>query len=79
MPLERAVPKIAIWLLVACAIAILAFAWTRRIRKLPAQAQGIRGIDPHSILFSLPTICDVAPDTDQDVIDDDSEAFLIHK
>jgi hypothetical protein len=73
------VPKIGIWLLVACAIAILlGFAWTRRRRK-PAQAQGIKGIDPHSILFSLPTICDVAPDTNQDVIRDDSEAFLIHE
>jgi len=78
--LEREVPKIGIWLLVACAVAILLrFAWTRRGRKLHAQAQGVREIDPHSILFTLPTICDVAPETIQDPSHNNPEAIHIHE
>jgi hypothetical protein len=80
MLLEREVPKIATWLLVACAIAILlGFAWTRRSRKLPAQAKGVSEIDPQSILFTLPTICDVAPATIQDASHNSPEAIHIHE
>jgi len=80
MLLEHEVPKIATWLLVACAIAILlGFAWTRRSRKLPAQAKGVSEIDPQSILFTLPTICDVAPATIQDASHNSPEAIHIHE
>jgi hypothetical protein len=74
------VPKIGIWIFVACAIAILlGFAWTRRSRKLHAQAKGAGEIDPHSILFTLPTICDVAPETIQDASHNNPEAIHIHE
>ena len=80
MLLEHEVPKIATWLLVACAIVILlGFAWTRHGRKLPAQGKGVSEIDPHSILFTLPTICDVAPPTIQDPSHNNPEAIHIHE
>jgi hypothetical protein len=73
------VPKLVIWVLVGGAIAILsAMAWTWRGKK-PLQTQGATGIDPSSILFTLPTICDQAPETVPNPIPDNPEAFRINE
>jgi hypothetical protein len=81
MPLGSVkVPKVGIWFLMACAIVILiGIAWTWRGKKLPVQVQEVREVDPRSILFTLPTICDNAPETVQGPIRDNPEVFHIHE
>lgn len=72
-------PKLVIWALVGCAIAILgAIAWNWR-GKRSVEMQGVNGIDPNSILFTLPTICDQAPETIPKSIPDNPEAFHINE
>lgn len=72
-------PKLVIWELVGCAMAILAaFAWTWH-GKRSVEMQGFNRIDPNSILFSLPTICDQAPETMSKSIPDNPEAFHINE
>jgi hypothetical protein len=64
---------------VGCGIAILsAMGWTWRGKK-PVQMQGVNEIDPKSILFTLPTICDQAPETVPNPIRDNPEAFRINE
>ena len=58
--------RIGILILVAGAIVVvLGIVWTRRGKKPPAQKADVREFDPKSLLFSLPTICDEAPETIQ--------------
>ena len=74
MLLEREVPKIATWVLVAHRLRM-----DPRGKQHRAQAKGVREIDPHSILFNLPTICDVAPATIQEASHNNPEAIHIHE
>ena len=72
-------PKFLTWVLMGCAVAILsAMAWTWRGKK-PGPTQGASDLDPNSLLFTLPTICDQGPETVPNSIPGNAEAFHINE
>lgn len=66
----RGLIVIAIIVLVLVGVAVL------RMRKREAPPSSVVQFDPHDILFSLPTLCDVLPATTEDLIPSDAEVVL---
>src|SRR6266536_1782860 len=72
--------RVGLPVLVACVVlVVLGFAWNRRSRKVSHQEQGVAEFDPKTVLFSVPTICDEAPETVQNPVHDSPDAFRIHE
>ena len=72
--------RIEIAVFAACVVVVaLGLVWIRRAKRPSPQVQKVREIDPTLLLFSLPTICDMAPATIQRATRDNPDAVRMHE